>query len=185
MFAKLRLASTLSEFHLMSLPGVFPVITVILRASAPYLAIISSGSTPAPFERLILLPSAFLTSPCSRTWENGFSPMNLRPENIILATQKNMMSYPVSSTVPGYQCSSSGVVSGHPIIENGHRADENQVSSTSSSCLTGPLHFGHSLNSTLEAVSLPQASQYHTGILWPHHSCLDMHQSLQFSIQLR
>ena len=50
------------------------------------------------------------------------------------ATQRKMMSRAVVSTLPGYQRSSSGVSSGQPSVANGQSADENHVSSTSSSC---------------------------------------------------
>ena len=33
----------------------------------------------------------------------------------------------------GYHCFKTGVWSGQPMVENGHRAEENQVSSTSGS----------------------------------------------------
>ena len=60
------------------------------------------------------------------------------------------------------------------------------VSRTSSSCLIffepQPVHSG---GSSRETISVPHSSQYHTGILCPHHSCLERHQSLMFSIQLR
>ena len=49
------------------------------------------------------------------------------------ATQKKMMSKPVTSTEVGRKVASSGVLSGQPRVENGHSAEENQVSSTSSS----------------------------------------------------
>ena len=55
----------------------------------------------------------------------------------ILATQKNSMSAPVTSTFVGKNFSRSFVLSGHPIVEKGHKADENHVSSTSVSSLKG------------------------------------------------
>ena len=62
-------------------------------------------------------------------------------------------------------------MSGQPRVEKGHRALENQVSSTSGSrwmCLEW--HFSHSVASVRDTVMWPQSSQYHTGIWWPHHS---------------
>ncbi len=59
--------------------------------------------------------------------------MNFRPIIIIRATQKKMMSKPVIRTLVGYSVVSSGVLSGHPRVENGHNAEENHVSRTSSS----------------------------------------------------
>ena len=53
---------------------------------------------------------------------------------IIRATQKKMMSKPVTSTEEGRNACSSGVSSGQPSVEWHHSADENHVSSTSSSC---------------------------------------------------
>ena len=52
---------------------------------------------------------------------------------IILATQKNMMSCPVIRVLDGRKRLRSSDESGHPIVAKGQRADENQVSSTSSS----------------------------------------------------
>ena len=49
------------------------------------------------------------------------------------ATQKKMISKPVTSTEVGWNVFSSAVSSGQPKVENDHRAEENQVSSTSSS----------------------------------------------------
>ena len=53
----------------------------------------------------------------------------------ILATQKNRISAPVTNAFVGKNFSKSGVLSGQPNVENGHNADENQVSSTSVSSL--------------------------------------------------
>jgi hypothetical protein len=53
---------------------------------------------------------------------------------IIRATQKKMMSKPVTSTDEGRNVRSSFVSAGHPSVEWHHSADENQVSSTSGSC---------------------------------------------------
>ena len=60
--------------------------------------------------------------------------MNFSPIIIMRATQKKMMSKPVTSTLVGVEAlASSAVGSGQPSVENGHSAEENQVSSTSSS----------------------------------------------------
>ena len=76
-------------------------------------------------------------------------------------------------------------MSGQPRVEKGHRAEENQVSSTSGSRWMWVLpHFSHTVGSWRETVMWPQSSQYHTGIWWPHHSWREMHQSWTFSIQL-
>ena len=52
---------------------------------------------------------------------------------IMRATQKKMMSKPVTSTEEGRKVSRSCVFSGQPSEENGTSCEENQVSSTSSS----------------------------------------------------
>ena len=57
---------------------------------------------------------------------------------IIRATQKKMMSKPVTSTVDGRNRSCSTVLPGQPSVENGTRAEEYQVSSTSGSRVSGP-----------------------------------------------
>src|SRR4051795_11818690 len=64
------------------------------------------------------------------------------------------------------------------MVENGHSADENQVSSTSSSwrqpspcggCSSGPTQ------------TTSPSGPYQTGIRCPHHSCREMHQSCMLS----
>ena len=65
---------------------------------------------------------------------------------------------------PSYCCllytSRSSVCSGHPSVENGHSADENQVSSVSSSCVmcVHP-HFGHTDGFSLATTISPHSSQ--------------------------
>src|SRR3546814_9686893 len=49
------------------------------------------------------------------------------------ATQKKMMSKPVTSTLDGYHLFSASVFSGQPNVAIGQMSDENQVSNTSSS----------------------------------------------------
>ena len=58
LFAKLREAATFSSEKRMSFPGLLPVTSVKRSASAPYSAIISSGSTPLPSDFDIFLPCA-------------------------------------------------------------------------------------------------------------------------------
>ena len=53
---------------------------------------------------------------------------------IMRTTQKKMMSKPVISTELGRNVRNSGVCCGQPSVEWHQSADENQVSSTSSSC---------------------------------------------------
>ena len=57
---------------------------------------------------------------------------------IIRATQKKMMSLPVTSTSDGRKVFRSAVASGQPSDANGPSCDENQVSSTSRSWVSGP-----------------------------------------------
>ena len=85
----------------MSLPGAFPVIRVMRRASAPYLSTTSSGSIPLPRDLLIFRPWESLTSPWISTVWKGTVPVCSRAENTILTTQKKMISYPVTSTSVG------------------------------------------------------------------------------------
>ena len=56
LFAKLRAASIFSSEKRISFPGLFPVARANLRASAPYLSMISSGSMPLPRDFDIFLP---------------------------------------------------------------------------------------------------------------------------------
>ena len=103
LFAKFLAASTLSMQNLISFPGEFPVANMNLNASAPYWSITSNGSIPFPKDLLIFLPSESLTSPCINTCLNGVSPIQNIPANAILTTQKNIISYPVTSTLVGQQ----------------------------------------------------------------------------------
>src|SRR5699024_5687191 len=109
------------------------VTKVNLKASAPYKSITSSGSIPFPKDLLIFRPSSSSIRPVKNTSLNGTSPICSILENTILITQKNIISYPVTSTSVGKKYSSSLVFSGQPKVEKGHNADENQVSKVSSS----------------------------------------------------
>lgn len=64
---------------------------------------------------------------------NGNFPQSSCDKNTIFATQKNKISCPVSRRCPGKKLSKSFVSYGQPNRENGHIAEENQVSKTSSS----------------------------------------------------
>ena len=76
-------------------------------------------------------------------------------------------------------------MSGQPSVENGHRPEENHVSSTDSSCLSFvPPHLGQARGASRDTIISPQ-SQYHAGMRCPHQSCREMHQSRMFSIQLK
>src|SRR5664279_28098 len=65
------------------------------------------------------------------------------------------------------------------MVENGHSAEENQVSSTSGSCVQ-PAPGGSSLGPTQRT---SPSAPYQTGIRCPHHSCREMHQSCMLSTQ--
>src|SRR5699024_439755 len=137
--------STSSQRNCKSCPGVDPIKTKKRNESAPYLSMTSIGSTPLPSDLLILRPSASRINPSISTSLNGASSVHSRDCKIILATQKKMMSYPVTSTSVGkYRLKSSLSSSGQPIVENGHRADENHVSNTSLSCSQFSLSAGAS-----------------------------------------
>ncbi|OQA84561.1 MAG: hypothetical protein BWY28_02883 [bacterium ADurb.Bin236] len=74
---------------------------VNLIASAPNSSMISIGSITLPELLLIFFPVSSLISPCMNTSPKGTSPPNFSPKNIILATQKKMMSNPVTRTDVG------------------------------------------------------------------------------------
>ncbi len=92
LLAKFRLAATFSSEYLVSLPGLVPVIMVRRRASAPYLSMTCTGSTPLPRDLDILRPWESRTRPWNSTVSKGISPICSMPENIMRATQKKMMS---------------------------------------------------------------------------------------------
>src|SRR5690349_12294480 len=85
-----------------SVPGFAPRASVNRVASAPNRSIHSSGSTTLPEDFDIFLPYWSRTMPCRATTSNGCVPcIAYRPNIIIRATQKNRMSYPVTSTLVG------------------------------------------------------------------------------------
>src|SRR5690606_10288473 len=73
----------------------------VLTPSAPYCAIRSKGSGELPSDLLILRPCLSLTIPVRYTFLKGFSPLNLYPAMIILATQKNRISGAVTKSLVG------------------------------------------------------------------------------------
>lgn len=96
---------------------------------------IVNGSTTFPLDLLIFWPARSHTSPCRTTSLKGSWPDSSRPSMTMRATQKKRISTPVSSAVLGKKAARSGLwATGQPRAENGRRAEENQVSSTSSSC---------------------------------------------------
>ena len=98
---KLRPSATRAGPSLMSRPGPVSVQTAKRRASAPYSSIMASGSMTLPFDLDIFWPRSSRTRPWMHTVRNGTSPMKCRPIIIIRATQKKMMSNPVTSTSVG------------------------------------------------------------------------------------
>src|SRR5512146_2163290 len=96
------------------------------------------------------------------------------------------MSKPVMSTEEGKNVRSSGVCSGQPSVEWHHSADENHVSSTSSSrrSAVAALPAFLAASSALRATKTFRASSYQAGMRWPHQSCREMHQSCTLASQL-
>src|SRR5216110_1096994 len=97
------------------------------------------------------------------------------------ATQKKMMSLPVTSTEEGRNTSRSLVFSGQPSEENGTRAEENHVSRTSGSRRRDFCFAICRASFSLRATKILPCSSYHAGIWWPHQSWREMHQSWMFS----
>ncbi|MNN01833.1 hypothetical protein D3C81_1144610 [compost metagenome] len=87
----------------------------------------------------------------------------------------------MTSTDDGRKCFISGVSPGQPSEEKGTSADENQVSSTSSSRCSAPLlpaaRALASASSSVRPTKQLPASSYHAGIWCPHHSWREIHQS--------
>src|SRR5712672_1238716 len=112
------------------------------------------------------------------TWRKGTLPVKWRVIMIMRATQKKMMSLPVTSTEEGRNTSRSFVLSGQPSELNGTSCDENQVSRTSGSRLKEEVMLCFFLisSSVLPTNTFPFSS-YHAGIWCPHQICLEMHQS--------
>src|SRR5207302_10727621 len=97
------------------------------------------------------------------------------------ATQKKMMSLPVTSTEEGRNTSRSFVFSGQPSEEKGTRAEENHVSRTSGSRRRDFCLAICRAAFSLRATKILPCSSYHAGIWWPHQSWREMHQSWMFS----
>ncbi|CSB24642.1 Uncharacterised protein [Vibrio cholerae] len=109
------------------------------RDSRSIPSIISIGSSTLPFDFDILSPFSSRIRPVTYTVLNGTCALpssSLQKCMVIMimrATQKKMMSKPVTRTSVGWKTFSSGVFSGQPSVPKVHNAEENQVSSTSSS----------------------------------------------------
>src|SRR5216683_7864199 len=112
-----------------------PTVDFSISSGSVIPSMMSSGSSVLPFDLDILSPSASRTMALMYTWRNGTLPVKCMVIMIIRATQKKMMSKPVMSTDEGRKRSRSSVFSGQPSEENGTSAEENHVSSTSSSRL--------------------------------------------------
>ncbi len=85
----------------MSRPGEASAQSVKRTASAPWRSISSRGSSTFPLDLLIFAPLASRTRPWITTSRNGARPVRCSPIIIIRATQKKMMSKPVTSTSVG------------------------------------------------------------------------------------
>src|SRR5207244_1532980 len=152
-------------------------------ASAPYSSTASRGSIPVPRLFDMRRPSGALIVAWMLTVWKGMSSISSRPAMIMRASHKKMIPRSVELTSFGYHAWSSGVSSGQPSVAKGQSADENQVSSTSSSWRnSGASHSAQAPGSDSATVVWP-SGQYHAGIWWPHHSWREMHQGRIASIQ--
>ena len=80
---------------------IMPWVLLSRRSSRPIPSIRSIGSRTLPLDLLIFWPLPSLMSPVMYISLNGTSPANLSPNIIIRATQKNMISKPVTRTLVG------------------------------------------------------------------------------------
>jgi len=109
--------------------------------------------------------------------------MNSSEAMIMRATQKKMMSGPVTSVSVGKNFCRSSLFSGQPRVLNGQSHELNQVSSTSSSWRSSVLpHSGQEAGVSRRTMVWPR-SQYQTGTRWPHQIWRLMHQSRMLVIQ--
>ncbi|MNC47527.1 hypothetical protein D3C75_965910 [compost metagenome] len=122
-----------------SLGCIMPLVRFSSRASRVMPSTMSSGSSTLPLDLDIFWPWPSRTRPCTYTVLNGTcgvpSSFLIRcmVSMIMRATQKKMMSKPVTSTSVEWNFLRNSVCSGQPRVENVHRPELNQVSSTSSS----------------------------------------------------
>src|SRR5660398_275826 len=145
----------------------------------------SRGSTPVPRLLLIRRPSGARIVGCIITSSKGISPAYSKPIIIILDTHRKIISLAVESTEVGQKESSSFVSLGHPKVTKGQRAELNQVSRTSSSCLSSPPQSGHKSGASSVTTTPSHDSQYQTGRRCPHHSWRLRHHGRIFRIQSR
>ena len=113
-----------------------PVVRLATKSSILMPSIKSIGSKVFPLDLLIFWPSASRTKPWTYTVLNGTLPVKWQVIITIRATQKKMMSKPVTNTDEGRKCLIAGVSSGQPSELKGTSAELNQVSSTSGSRLS-------------------------------------------------
>jgi hypothetical protein len=78
-----------------------PVVRFFTRSSMPMPSIKSIGSSTLPLDLDIFWPSASRIRPCTYTSLNGISPVMCLVIMTMRATQKKMMSKPVTSTDDG------------------------------------------------------------------------------------
>ncbi len=120
-----------------SLGFINPVVRFLMSSSKPMPSIKSIGSSTLPLDLDIFWPSASRIKPCTYTCLKGILPVICLVIITIRATQKKMMSKPVTKTLEGKYCCKAILASSlalSPVqsnVENGHNADEYQVSSTS------------------------------------------------------
>jgi hypothetical protein len=94
----LRVARSIADF----ICGcIRPVVRFATSDSRSIPSIRSSGSMMLPLDFDIFWPCSSRIRPVMYTSRNGTSSANLSPIMIIRATQKKMMSNPVTSTEPG------------------------------------------------------------------------------------
>ena len=98
---KLRPCSHSLSSYIISFPAGAASIRPMRTPSAPYWAIKSSGSGELPSCFDILRPMLSRTMPVKYTLLNGFFPIYSYPAIIMRATQKNMMSGPVTRSDVG------------------------------------------------------------------------------------
>ena len=110
---------------------IMPEVRLVTKLSRSIPSIKSIGSSTLPFDLDILSPLSSRIRPVIYMSLKGILPVNFLVIIIMRATQKKMMSNPVTNTELGTKVSSSGVCFGQPMVANGHSADENHVSRTS------------------------------------------------------
>ena len=101
LLAKFLASSSFCGPYRWSMPAVAPWIRANRNASAPASSMTASGSTTLPFVFDIFLPSGSRMSPDSEIVWNGGFPVSSSPSITIRATQKKMISQPVSRTDVG------------------------------------------------------------------------------------